>query len=94
MQGVYQKFDVEMVFDLACVMTTRYCVISSFVKNSKSRSDCNLECAKMNYYLLDEQNKRYEIITDNLDCLSKLVTSYNCQENANIKHIRSRHCVI
>ena len=28
---------------------------------------------KNNYYLIDEQNKRYDILTDSLDCISKYV---------------------
>lgn len=86
-------FNTEQVLDLACVMTTRYCIISSFVKASNKPRQCNCECIKQNYYLLDEQNKRYDIVTDNLDCITKLVTSIPNKLN-NEKNSRVRRCIM
>lgn len=89
--NIYNEYETEQVNDLVTVMTTRYCVISSFVKNSAKREDCNLECSKEDYYLLDEQNKRYDIVTDNLDCITKLITKLpNIRNNSR----RSRHCIM
>ncbi len=88
---VYKQYETEQVYDLVTAMTTRYCVISSFVTNSKSRKDCNIECSKNDYYLLDEQNKRYDIVTDKLDCVTKVVTNL---PNVKSLSIRNRHCIM
>lgn len=86
-----ELFETETVYDWVTVMTTRYCVISSFVTNSVKRADCNLACTKESYYLLDEQNKRYDIITENLDCITKIVTRLN---NKTDKSNRTRQCIV
>ncbi len=69
-------YSCEVAQDLICVMTSRYCIISSFVRQAEKRQDCKMECTKSQYYILDEQNKRYDIITENLDCITKLITTY------------------
>ncbi|MBQ8044192.1 MAG: U32 family peptidase [Clostridia bacterium] len=93
-QDLHRNFYTESVEDLICVMTTRYCVISSFVKNSTKRADCNLECTKEDYYLLDEQNKRYDVITDNMDCITRLITKTNNNVKSSNKNCRVRHCIM
>lgn len=93
LDSLYPLFDVETTNDLICAMTTRYCAIASFVKQAKKRGDCNLECTKQNYYLLDEQNKRYDIITDNLDCITRLITKHNKLQDKE-RGNRTRHCII
>jgi len=90
--SIYKDFKCEQVQDFVCVMTTRYCVIGSFAKQATSKAECALECTKIDYYLLDEQNKRYDIITDNLDCITRLVTKTNNFNNN--KSNRIRHCII
>lgn len=91
LDSLYDQFETEQVCDLVTAMTTRYCVISSFVIGSKTRQDCKFECVKQNYYLLDEQNKRYYLVTDNLDCITKIVTDFNNKEN---KTNRTRRCIM
>lgn len=90
-EDLYEQYETEQVCDLVTVMTTRYCVISSFVKNSKTIRECNMECSKQDYYLLDELNKRYDIVTDKLDCITRLVTKLpNIKRNS----VRIRHCIM
>ena len=86
--------DIELVCDLATVMITRYCVISSFVKNAESKAECDAECTKNNYYIIDEHNKRYDIITDNLDCITKIVRNKHKVNTIHETKYTLRHCII
>ncbi len=91
--NIHDNFETETVQDLVCAMTTRYCVISSLVKNVNSKSECKAECTKQDYYLVDEQNKRYDIIPNNLDCITKFVTRFSNSEQMQ-KVARIRRCIM
>lgn len=84
---------IEFALDKITVMTTRYCVLASFVKNAKVNTDCKKECLKQDYYLLDEQNKRYDIITNPLDCVSRLVRNNRRLDDKYLKIGSKRHCI-
>ena len=83
---------IELVEDLATVMTMRYCMISSFVTNSKDDNICKKECLKNDYYLLDSENKRYDIVTDNMDCIVRLVRNKKKYDDSLKNKYRTRHC--
>jgi len=85
---------VELVEDMATVMTTRYCVIASFAKNIEKAGDCKAECTKNTYYLIDEHNKRYDILTDNMDCITKYVRNKRKYSESIKGRYSIRHCVI
>ena len=83
---------VEILCDKATVMTSRYCILSSFLRDKKFYK-CSSPCTTNNYKLRDEYGYIYDIITDNIDCITKLVrTIRNIDEseicNANISSIR------
>ena len=92
--AISNTLPIELVEDYATVMTMRYCVISSLVMNSKDENICKKECLKNNYYIVDEQNKRYDVVTDNLDCVVKLVRNKKRYDDELKEKQRIRHCVI
>ena len=57
-----------------CVMTSRYCVVGSFVKgkNYNKIKNCTMPCLQDKYYLKDMHGYNYDIICDNTDCISKI----------------------
>ena len=64
--------DIELVEDLATAMTSRYCILGSFLSTSDSKK-CSRPCLAGNYTLLDTFGKAYNILCDNTDCVMKLV---------------------
>ena len=85
---------IEIVQDMATVMTTRYCVIASFVKDIKAKGECEAECRKNNYYLMDELNKRYDILTEPLDCITKYVRNKRQYPIQIEEKFSTRHCIL
>lgn len=65
--------NIELVEGLATAMTTRYCVIASFAMNSDKKGDCRAKCMENNYCIIDSYGKKYNIISDNTDCITELV---------------------
>jgi len=87
---VKNNSNIELVENLACAMTSRYCIIGSFV-GTEEKKICNRACMQGKYYILDNMNKRYDIICDNYDCIMRLVRNkdrYNeeIKEIANIRN--------
>jgi len=83
--------DVELVENLATAMTSRYCLVGSFV-GTTNKDICNRACAKGKYYILDSFNKRYDIICDNFDCIMRLIRNKNkynedIRNKANIRNV-------
>lgn len=94
LEGINKIVPIEIVQDLATVMTTRYCVIASFVKDAKEKGECKGECRKNNYYLVDELNKRYDILTDPLDCITKYVRNKRQYGDNEEKRFSTRHNIL
>lgn len=94
LESLNKILPIELVQDMATVMTTRYCVIASFAKDVHEKGKCNAECTKNDYYLIDELNKRYDILTDPLDCITRYVRNKRqyAKEYENI--YSTRHCVL
>ena len=72
--------EVELLNNKITVMTTRYCVLSSFLRD-KSKEKCSMPCVNGTYKLKDEKNYTYDIYTSNIDCISKFVRSINVNNN-------------
>lgn len=68
--------NIELVENLATAMTSRYCLIGSFV-GTKDKDVCNRACTLGKYYILDGFNKKYDIVCDNFDCIMRLVRNKN-----------------
>lgn len=65
--------NIEIVEGLATAMTTRYCIIASFVCDVKQKGQCKTQCKKDEYYIVDDYGKKYNVIPDNTDCITELV---------------------
>ncbi len=83
--------NIELVLDYQTVMTSRYCILGSFVDDMKDRKKCSMPCQSNDYYILDTHNKKYNIICNNLDCIMKIVTSTN---KSKLSNYRVRHVII
>ncbi len=93
LESINKIVPIELVQDLATVMTTRYCVIASFAKNIKEKGKCEAECSKNNYYLVDELDKRYDILTDPLDCITRYVRNKKQYTESQENKYSVRHCL-
>jgi putative protease len=88
--------DTEIVFDYVTVMTSRYCILGSFVGNKAENSKCTMPCKKQKYYLEDSHDLKYYIISDSTDCTMKLVREFyrfSKVENE-YKAVTVRRCII
>ena len=70
--------NVELIQNYITVMTTRFCPISAYTNNC-SCSDNNI------YSLKDDFGAIYYIVSDNTDCITKIVKQYN-NENKILKY--------
>ena len=66
--------NIQLIDNYITVMTTRFCLISSFTNN------CNCNNKDL-YTLKDDLGAVYYIITDKTDCITKLVKQYNNDSN-------------
>ena len=94
LEDINKLIPIELVQDMATVMTTRYCVIASFVKNVSEQGKCEAECKKNKYYLIDEFNKRYDILTDSFDCITRYVRNKRQYTKEQEEKFGVRHCVL
>lgn len=65
-------FNVEINYGVITVMTSRYCILGSFVGNKSEKNKCLRPC-KENYYLQDTHNAKYYICCNDIDCVMKIV---------------------
>ena len=94
LESINNVLPIELVQDMATVMTTRYCVIASFVKDITKHGDCQAQCKKQDYYLIDEQNKRYDILTDDMDCISRYIRNKKQYPKEYEEKYSVRHCAL
>ena len=71
--NICKYFNVEVVDDYITVMTSRYCMLGSFIKKKNEKNICSAPCKSGNYYLLDKYKEKYNIITNNYDCTISIV---------------------
>ena len=65
--------NIELVEGRATAMTTRYCMLASFVSNAEEKNECKAACKQGKYYIEDTYNKKYNIVPDSTDCITELV---------------------
>lgn len=94
LESINNILHIEIVQDMATVMTTRYCVIASFVKDIQKQGECGAECKKNDYYLVDEHNKHYDILTDNMDCITRYVRNKRQYTEEQENRYSTRHCIL
>lgn len=66
--------NVELVYNYITVMTSRYCILGSFIAN-RNKEKCSMPCIKDKYYLIDSYGYKYYIHCDNIDCIMRLIRS-------------------
>lgn len=71
--NICKYFNVEVVDDYITVMTSRYCMLGSFIGRKNEKNICSAPCKSGNYYLLDKYKEKYNIITNNYDCTISIV---------------------
>ena len=71
--NICKYFNVEVVDDYITVMTSRYCMLGSFIGRKNEKNICSAPCKSGNYYLLDKYKEKYNIITNNYDCTMSIV---------------------
>ncbi len=89
-------FNVEIVKNMITVMTSRYCILGSFVANRKDKdSKCSMPCLKNNYYITDTHNAKYKLVCDNVDCIMRLVRQRREENLSILPDIkRIRKCIL
>lgn len=70
---IAKRVPVEMVQGMVTVMTSRYCILGSFVQEKEHVDNCSHPCLQHRYYLLDKEQKRYDIVCDSVDCIMRLI---------------------
>lgn len=84
--------NIELVDDYITVMTSRYCILGSFVENRKEKEACSSPCIEGNYYIEDTYGEKYDIVCNNIDCVMKILKKQKLQKegiNKNMLHIRN-----
>lgn len=71
-----------------CVMTSRYCMVGSFIQGDSNNKNCTMPCLKDTYYFKDFHDYKYDIVCDNIDCIMKVIR-YVKSKNSSIDNIRS-----
>ena len=88
-----KNFNIECVKNIITVMTSRYCILGSFVEKREQNKVCSKPCIKNSYYITDKNNAKYQIICDNIDCIMRIVKQRREDKlSYNIKRIR--RCII
>ena len=90
--NILEKYvNIELIDNYVTVITSRYCILGSFVENRKDNEKCSAPCTKKDYYLLDTYNERYDIVCDNIDCIMKILKKHQLNReglNKSINNIR------
>lgn len=73
-------YNVEIIQNYVTVMTSRYCVLGTFLSANKEK--CEMPCQKAEYKLIDFKGEDIYIVSKPLDCIMRLVknikeTKYN-----------------
>ncbi len=93
--SISKIFKIEIVKDLVTVVTSRYCVLGSYISNRLKNTKCKYPCLKDNYYLIDSYGYKYDIICDEIDCIMRLVRKFEESVNISDDEIYSiRKCII
>ncbi len=83
--------NIEVVDDFITVMTSRYCILGSFIARRKNNEKCSRPCRKSKYVLKDICDKSIYIVCNDLDCIMRLVKHYYCKDN---NYGIKRNCVL
>lgn len=68
--------NVEQVKNYVDVMTSRYCILGSFIGYDPKLKLCEKPCRTNSYYMVDSFGKKYHLICDDTDCIMKIVKEF------------------
>ncbi|MCX8074445.1 MAG: DUF3656 domain-containing protein [Clostridia bacterium] len=87
---------IEIVQNYITVMTSRYCILGSFVSDRKENEKCKFPCRGLNYVLKDTHGLKYNVICDSTDCIMSLVRPIgDLEDMEKISNLESvRYCYI
>ncbi len=94
-ENISKYINVCISNDYVVVMTSRYCILGSFIANRGDiNNNCSMPCTKDSYYLKDSFGYNREIVCDNIDCVMRIlkkIKNVNIEEYniSNIGYIRS-----
>lgn len=66
-----------------CVMTSRYCIVGSFLKgkNENKSKNCTMPCIQDKYHIKDLHGYNYDLVCDNIDCIMKVIRYVKASTN-------------
>ena len=75
-ENMSKYVNIEIVNDIVTVMTSRYCILGSFLAGRESDDKmCTKPCKKGSYYLRDSYGYKINIVCDDVDCVMRLTKS-------------------
>lgn len=87
-----EYFNISLNLDIITVMTSRYCILGSFIGRKDDKSRCTMPC-KYTYHLKDTHGANYYIICDNIDCVMRIV-KYRKKEEYGKLSVNKRHAML
>ncbi len=96
-KNILEYVNIQIVNDYITAITSRYCILGSFVANRKEEFPCSMPCINEKYYLKDNYGYKYHILCNNLDCTMKVIRSIknlSLEENNNFKNLYSLRNVL
>lgn len=84
--------NIELVDDYIIAMTSRYCILGSFIQDRKVGELCSSPCTSGGYYLEDTYGEKYDIVCSNIDCVMKILKEHKLKKeglNKNLSYIRN-----
>ena len=79
--------NIEIVQDYITVMTSRHCIIGSFIGKRTKNTKCTSLCKMSDYVIKDTFNKEYIIVCDNIDCIMRLIREFNEKYDVNCRNV-------
>ena len=73
-------------------MSSRYCMIGSFVEDRKEDAICSSPCQNGEYYIEDTYGEKYNILCNNIDCVMRVIKEHKLIRdglNKDLSYIRN-----
>lgn len=90
---INQEYACEWIRGYHFVLTSRYCILGSFVANLEQGKSCFRPCMSNSYYLIDEKEARIPILCDNIDCITRLARPVKTKRTENTQ-IVTKKCIL
>ena len=84
--------NIELVNGYITAMSSRYCMIGSFVEDRKEDAICSSPCQNGEYYIEDTYGEKYNILCNNIDCVMRIIKEHKLIRdglNKDLSYIRN-----